>query len=133
MANLKGGSFEKQIRDANFRLDAFGHSRHANNSHKTHSDATRIKRDGYWKDFGNRSIGDDSDKKAEGVWALLEKDFIGKKYEYDDFRVFNIGHETWGGIDVAFRIIIHEDLVNTIKIDRYDNPLRYEKWTETLM
>ncbi|WP_457746285.1 hypothetical protein [Sulfurimonas sp.] len=51
MANLKGGSFEKQIRDANFRLAAFGQKRNGTNSNRTHSDATRIKRDGYLKDF----------------------------------------------------------------------------------
>jgi len=51
MANLKGGSFEKQIRDANFRLAAFGEKRNGTNSNRTHSDALRVKRDGYFKDF----------------------------------------------------------------------------------
>lgn len=51
MANLKGGNFDKQVRDANFRLAAFGEKRHGTNSNKTHSDATRVKRDMYLKDF----------------------------------------------------------------------------------
>ncbi len=51
MANLKGGSFEKQIRDANFRLAAFKEPRNGTNSNRTHSDALRIKRDSYFKDF----------------------------------------------------------------------------------
>ena len=51
MANLKGGSFQKQIRDANFRLAAFGKQRNGTNSNRTHSDALRIKRDTYFKDF----------------------------------------------------------------------------------
>lgn len=51
MANLKGGNFEKQIRDANFRLAAFGEKRNGANSHQTHSDATRVKRDRYLNDF----------------------------------------------------------------------------------
>ena len=51
IANLKGGSFEKQVRDANFRLAAFKEPRNGTNSNRTHSDALRIKRDGYFKDF----------------------------------------------------------------------------------
>ena len=51
MANLKGNSFEKQVRDANFRLAAFKEKRNGTNSNRTHSDATRIKRDSYFKDF----------------------------------------------------------------------------------
>lgn len=51
MANLKGSSFNKQIRDANFRLAAFGQKRNGTNSHRTHSEATRVKRDRYLKEF----------------------------------------------------------------------------------
>lgn len=51
MANLKGATFQKQVRDANFRLAAFGKQRNGTNSNRTHSDATRVKRDGYLKDF----------------------------------------------------------------------------------
>jgi len=51
MANLKGSNFQKQIRDANFRLAAFKEVRNGTNSNRTHSDAIRIKRDAYFKDF----------------------------------------------------------------------------------
>ena len=51
MANLKGSNFQKQIRDANFRLAAFKEARNGTNSNRTHSDAIRIKRDAYFKDF----------------------------------------------------------------------------------
>ncbi|QOP45691.1 hypothetical protein [Sulfurimonas paralvinellae] len=51
MANLKGSTFEKQVRDANFRLAGFKEKRNGTNSNRTHSDATRIKRDSYFKDF----------------------------------------------------------------------------------
>jgi len=53
MANLKGGTFDKQIRDANFRLEARGTARHHNGDHKTHSNETSKKRDMYLKDFKN--------------------------------------------------------------------------------
>ena len=38
MANLKGGSFEKQIKDAFHRLEAFGVGRVDKNDNLTHSD-----------------------------------------------------------------------------------------------
>jgi hypothetical protein len=37
MANLKGGTYEKQIRNAFHRLESFKIKRHGTNSHKTHS------------------------------------------------------------------------------------------------
>ena len=51
MANLKGGNWDRQIRDANFRLAAFGQKRNGMNSHRTHSTATRKKRKNYFSDF----------------------------------------------------------------------------------
>ena len=51
MASLKGGSWDKNIRDANFRLSAFSQKRRGTNSHRTHSNATRVKRDRYLSDF----------------------------------------------------------------------------------
>lgn len=51
MANLKGSNWDRQIRDANFRLAAFGEKRKGTNSHRTHSNALRVKRDGYLSDF----------------------------------------------------------------------------------
>lgn len=51
MANLKGGSYEKQIKDAFHRLEAFGKGRHGNNDHLTHSDSLASKREMYLNDY----------------------------------------------------------------------------------
>lgn len=51
MANFKGGNWDKNIKDANHRLAAFNQARNGTNSHKTHSDALRVKRDRYLNDF----------------------------------------------------------------------------------
>ena len=51
MANLKGGTLEKQVKDAFHRLEAFGKSRHGNNDHLTHSDGLGAKREMYLNDY----------------------------------------------------------------------------------
>ena len=51
MANLKGGSFEKQIKDAFHRLEAFGVGRVGKNDNLTHSDKLAEKREMYLKDM----------------------------------------------------------------------------------
>ena len=51
MANLKGGNFEKQIKDAFHRLEAFGVSRVGKNDNLTHSDKLAQKREMYLKDI----------------------------------------------------------------------------------
>src|SRR5574344_670585 len=53
MANLKGGSFEKQIKDAFHRLEAFGVGRVDKNDNLTHSDKLAEKREMYLKDISN--------------------------------------------------------------------------------
>ena len=53
MANLKGGTFEKQVKDAFHRLEAFGKGRHGNNDHLTHSDGLASKREMYLNDYKN--------------------------------------------------------------------------------
>ena len=53
MANLKGGSFEKQIKDAFHRLEAFGVGRVQKNDNLTHSDKLAEKREMYLKDVSN--------------------------------------------------------------------------------
>ena len=53
MANLKGGSFEKQIKDAFHRLEAFGIGRVDKNDNLTHSDKLAEKREMYLKDVSN--------------------------------------------------------------------------------
>ncbi len=51
MANLKGGTYEKQINNAFHRLESFGVSRHGSNSHNTHSNALAEKREMYLRDY----------------------------------------------------------------------------------
>ena len=51
MANLKGGNFQKQIKDAFHRLEAFGIGRVGKNDNLTHSDKLAEKREMYLKDI----------------------------------------------------------------------------------
>jgi len=51
MANLKGSSFEKQIKNAMIRLDARGQKRYGTGSRLTHSNALMKKREMYLRDF----------------------------------------------------------------------------------
>lgn len=51
MSNLKGSTFEKQIRDLNFKLFALGEKK--TGDHLTHSNATLEKRNMYAQDFAN--------------------------------------------------------------------------------
>jgi len=53
MGNLRGSSFEKQIKNALARLDARGQKRFGTDSRKTHSNALYSKREMYLKDFAN--------------------------------------------------------------------------------
>jgi hypothetical protein len=51
MANLRGSSFEKQVKDAFHRLQAFGKGRYMQSDNLTHSLALANKREGYLKNF----------------------------------------------------------------------------------
>ena len=51
MANLKGGTFEKQIKDAFHRLESFGVGRVGKSDNLTHSDKLAEKREMYLKDI----------------------------------------------------------------------------------
>lgn len=51
MANLKGGTFEKQLKDAFHRLEAFGVGRVGKNDNLTHSDKLAEKREMYLRDI----------------------------------------------------------------------------------
>lgn len=51
MANLKGGSFEKQVNNIHHRLSAFGEKRHGRTDKKTHSSALSEKRNEMAKSF----------------------------------------------------------------------------------
>jgi len=53
MGNLKGSTFEKQIKNALIRLDARGQKRYGTESRLTHSNALMKKREMYLKDFAN--------------------------------------------------------------------------------
>ena len=53
MANLRGGTFEKQIKDAFHRTLALGEARHMQQDNLTHSVALAEKREMYLKDFQN--------------------------------------------------------------------------------
>lgn len=53
MANLKGSSFEKQVKDIHHRTSAFGESRHGKSDHQTHSSALADKRAEISKSFAN--------------------------------------------------------------------------------
>jgi len=51
MANLRGGNFNKQVKDAFCRLERFRQSRHGKNDHFTHSGGLAKKREMYLRDF----------------------------------------------------------------------------------
>ena len=53
MANLKGGTFEKQIKDAFHRLEAFGVGRFGKNDNLTNSNKLAEKREMFLKDIAN--------------------------------------------------------------------------------
>lgn len=53
MANLRGGTYEKQASDAFHRLEKFGVSRHGNKDNMTHSLGLAHKREGYLRDIQN--------------------------------------------------------------------------------
>ncbi|MGB5792790.1 hypothetical protein [Poseidonibacter sp.] len=54
MRNLSGGTFEKQIRDSNFKLDSYGKSKSSSDkSNQTHSNKVGEQRDMIQKDFIN--------------------------------------------------------------------------------
>lgn len=51
MANLRGGTYEKQIKSAFHKLEAFSISRHGSSDHNTHSDGLAKKREMYLNDY----------------------------------------------------------------------------------
>ena len=53
MANLRGGNFNKQAKDAFCRLAQFRQGRHGGTDHFTHSDGLAKKREMYLRDFKN--------------------------------------------------------------------------------
>ena len=75
MANLKGRSFEKQIKDAFHRLEAFGVGRVDKNDNLTHSDKLAEKREMYLKDISDYFTSQNLNDKLN---TLLTKDNLDK-------------------------------------------------------
>ena len=75
MANLKGGTFEKQIKDAFHRLESFGVGRVGKNDNLTHSDKLAEKRNMYLKDISNYFT---SQNLTDKLNTLLTKDNLDK-------------------------------------------------------
>ncbi|MDN5089851.1 hypothetical protein [Aliarcobacter butzleri] len=86
MANLKGGTFEKQIKDAFHRLEAFGVGRVGKNDHLTHSDKLAEKRTMYLKDLANYFTSQNLEGKLNN---LLTKDNLDKFFN-DRFETLSI-------------------------------------------
>ena len=78
MANLKGGgggNFQKQIKDAFHRLEAFGVGRVGKNDNRTHSDKLAEKRIMYLKDIANYFTSQNFNDKLN---TLMTKDNLDK-------------------------------------------------------
>lgn len=75
MANLKGGNFQKQIKDAFHRLEAFGVGRVGKNDNLTHSDKLAEKRNMYLKDISNYFTSQNFNDKLN---TLMTKDNLDK-------------------------------------------------------
>ena len=75
MANLKGGNYQKQIKDAFHRLEAFGVRRVGKNDNLTHSDKLAEKRNMYLKDISNYFT---SQNLTDKLNALMTKDNLDK-------------------------------------------------------
>ena len=75
MANLKGGNFQKQIKDAFHRLEAFGIGRVGKNDNLTHSDKLAEKRNMYLKDISNYFTSQNLNDKLN---TLMTKDNLDK-------------------------------------------------------
>ena len=75
MANQKGGNFQKQIKDAFHRLEAFGIGRVGKNDNLTHSDKLGKKRLMYLKDIANYFT---SQNLTDKLNTLMTKDNLDK-------------------------------------------------------
>ena len=86
MANLKGGNFQKQIKDAFHRLEAFGIGRVGKNDNLTHSDKLAEKRNMYLKDITNDFTSQNLNDKLN---TLFTKDNLDKFFN-DRFENLSI-------------------------------------------
>ena len=82
MANLKGGNFEKQVKDAFHRLESFGVGRVGKNDNLTHSDKLAEKREMYLKDVSNYFTSQNLNDKLNTLFTKenLEK-FFNERFE----------------------------------------------------
>lgn len=78
MANLKGGNFQKQIKDAFHRLESFGNGRVGKDDNLTHSDKLAEKREMYLKDVINYFESENLDGKLNN---LFTKENLDKFFE----------------------------------------------------
>jgi predicted phage tail protein len=86
MANLKGGNFQKQIKDAFHRLESFGVGRVGKNDNLTHSDKLAEKRNMYLKDISDYFTSQNLNDKLN---TLFTKDNLDKFFN-DRFKNLSI-------------------------------------------
>lgn len=79
MANLKGGNFQKQIKDAFHRLEAFGIGRVGKNDNLTHSDKLAEKREMYLRDVSKYFESQNLEGKLN---SLFTKENLDKFFDY---------------------------------------------------
>lgn len=79
MANLKGGNFAKQCRDAFHRVEAFGIGRIGKNDNLTHSDKLAEKREMYLRDVSNYFESQNLDGKLN---SLFTKENLDKFFDH---------------------------------------------------
>ena len=88
MANLKGGSFEKQLKDIHHRLSAFGESRYGKSDNKTHSSALADKRAEMSRSFAEFA-------KDKGLDGKLNNHITNENIkEFLDARIANFASST---------------------------------------
>jgi hypothetical protein len=82
MANLKGGNFQKQIKDAFHRLESFGVGRVGKNDNLTHSDKLGKKRLMYLKDISNYFTSQNFNDKLNTLFTKDKLDkFFNERFE----------------------------------------------------
>ncbi len=82
MANLKGGNFQKQVKDAFHRLESFGTGRVGKDDNLTHSDKLAEKREMYLKDVANHFISENIEGKLNSLFTKENLDnFFDERFE----------------------------------------------------
>lgn len=82
MANLKGGNFQKQIKDAFHRLEAFGVGRVGKNDFNTHSDKLAEKRNMFLKDISDYFTSQNFNDKLNTLFTKDNLDkFFNERFE----------------------------------------------------